>query len=284
MKTPTYAFIPVVALLLGLLAPARAVLILEESFNYTAGENVTGQNTGTGFSGAWQVSTVGSGGTGTVASAGLSYGSLNSSGNAWSDANTSTTYANQRPFDGTGLDTNGTSLWFSFMINATANGDPTVSLFTNSNNYTTSGIGARINFSGDQVVARIGSTNGGPGTFDFNLNTTYLIVGRLDLLNGPSGNDTLRLWVNPTTGGSDPTDASALSTSTQVAQTGWFGSTTYLTIRSSGAFSGSIDEIRLGNTFADVTPTAIPEPSTYALLAGGLMTLLWLRRRVRSAS
>lgn len=40
----------------------------------------------------------------------------------------------------------------------------------------------------------------------------------------------------------------------------------------------SVDEIRLGQTFASVTP--VPEPSTYAAIAAlGVLALAWLRRR-----
>jgi hypothetical protein len=47
-----------------------------------------------------------------------------------------------------------------------------------------------------------------------------------------------------------------------------------------GGANSKIDEIRFGQTFADVSP--IPEPSTYALLAAGLGALVWLRRRAKA--
>ncbi|HEY5793117.1 MAG TPA: autotransporter-associated beta strand repeat-containing protein [Chthoniobacterales bacterium] len=58
-------------------------------------------------------------------------------------------------------------------------------------------------------------------------------------------------------------------------------------INGTGGFSNALDgsfAVNLGDGGTDLvlTYTAIPEPATYLLLAGGLMTLLFRRRRIRS--
>jgi hypothetical protein len=77
------------------------------------------------------------------------------------------------------------------------------------------------------------------------------------------GNDIFTLYTNPTPGAPEPL--------TGTVKSGNFGLTTGLTIYSSGAMR--IDELRLGETFADVTP-AVPEPSGVVLLVLGTCALL----------
>ncbi len=72
------------------------------------------------------------------------------------------------------------------------------------------------------------------------------------------GNDTFTLYVNPTPGGPEPVVGTVLNTLN-------LGTVGKLVVYSTGAFS--LDEIRIGETFADVTP--IPEPATLLLLAAG---------------
>ncbi|MEJ6571008.1 MAG: PEP-CTERM sorting domain-containing protein [Akkermansiaceae bacterium] len=83
-------------------------------------------------------------------------------------------------------------------------------------------------------------------------------------------------YINPT----DLNDVSgtAVSTMTDTA-TGW-GDMTHF-VHSLGAdYTGTVDEIRIGTTMADVTPfTAVPEPSSTALLGLGGIALLLRRRK-----
>ncbi|HEX2477246.1 MAG TPA: PEP-CTERM sorting domain-containing protein [Lacipirellulaceae bacterium] len=82
-----------------------------------------------------------------------------------------------------------------------------------------------------------------------------------------AGNDAFTLYVNPTPGGPEPATGTVKNNSN-------VGTVAGLTLYSTGAFS--IDEFRLGETFADVTP-AVPEPATW-LLALVALTLLVRRR------
>jgi hypothetical protein len=82
-----------------------------------------------------------------------------------------------------------------------------------------------------------------------------------------AGNDQFTLYVNPTPGGPEP-GAGLVKNNSNV------GTVAGLTLYSTGAFS--IDEFRLGETFADVTPV-VPEPATW-LLAFVALTALARRR------
>jgi hypothetical protein len=90
-----------------------------------------------------------------------------------------------------------------------------------------------------------------------------------------AGNDQFTLYINPVPGAAEPATGVVKNNSNVATVTG-------LTIYSTGAFS--IDEFRLGETFADVAP--IPEPATSLMalcvvLAGILprRLVLWHRRR-----
>jgi hypothetical protein len=85
------------------------------------------------------------------------------------------------------------------------------------------------------------------------VNETVLLVLRAQFT---AGNDQFTLYVNPVPGAPEP-GAGLVKNNSNV------GTVAGLTLYSTGAFS--IDEFRLGETFADVTP-AVPEPAT-ALIA-----------------
>jgi hypothetical protein len=81
------------------------------------------------------------------------------------------------------------------------------------------------------------------------VNQTVFLVLRADFT---AGNDSFRLYVNPVPGAPEP-GAGLVKNNSNV------GTVAGVTLYSTGAFS--IDEFRLGETFADVTP-AVPEPAT----------------------
>ena len=111
---------------------------------------------------------------------------------------------------------------------------------------------------------------------NINAQQTYLLVVRADFT---ASNDRFTLYANPSVGSAEP----ALGTVKNDSDVGAVGG---VTLYSTGAYS--LDEIRVGTTFADVTPLAsgasVPEPG--AVLSGltGLISL-WgmMRRRSRSA-
>ncbi len=114
---------------------------------------------------------------------------------------------------------------------------------------------------------------GGSGQVSSGVNAqvgeTALLVVKAEF--SATGNDTFTLFVNPTLG-VEPLTGAVKSNSN-------VGSVVGLTIYSTGALR--IDELRLGQTFADVTPaaTAVPEPTSLALLLLGVGAIYFARRR-----
>jgi hypothetical protein len=84
-----------------------------------------------------------------------------------------------------------------------------------------------------------------------------------------AGNDLFTLYINPVPGGSEPAAGVVKNNSNMSTVAG-------LTLYSTGAFS--IDELRLGETFADVTP-AIPEPASALLALCAALSVIGARRR-----
>src|SRR5262249_43998685 len=90
-----------------------------------------------------------------------------------------------------------------------------------------------------------------------------------------TGDDRLSLFVNPTAGNPQPAVAGAVKTNVDV------GTVSSLVINNYGGFT--VDEIRIGDSFAAVTPTAaVPEPGS-VVLAGIMLAMLAAGRRRFSA-
>ena len=108
-------------------------------------------------------------------------------------------------------------------------------------------------------------------------NTTYLLVGKIVF--STTADDTVSLWVNPTS--SKETDAGS-------ANAIYANDTTLTALdniqayQSTANYNMTIDELRLGTTWADVTPgLPTPEPASLGLVAAG--GYLMIRRRSRVA-
>lgn len=111
-------------------------------------------------------------------------------------------------------------------------------------------------------------------------NQPVFLVMRCDFNANTSANDTFKLYVNPKPGAAEPASGTIKNDfNFGVGQS--FGTVGSVAIRSGGAFS--IDEIRIGTTFADVAP-AVPEPTSLKLLlAGVLMSVKFVVARCKSA-
>ena len=244
---------------------AQATLLFSDAFNYSPGA-LTG-NVNPGNSIAWSS---GSASGFTIASGNLTYtGLADQGGNELQIANGTSsslfnTYASQ---------TSG-QVWYSFLFNASALNSAN-NYFTALNPGTTapSGSGDAIDAyfysSGKmEVRAAADSATAGTGTA-LSLGTTHLIVEMIDLTA-----KTASLWIDPssgTFGGTAPTATATLSgiAATAVADVGFKAQTA-----AGGPFL--VDNLLIGTTWADVTPT--PEPTTCALAGLGMLGLVLARR------
>jgi hypothetical protein len=103
------------------------------------------------------------------------------------------------------------------------------------------------------------------------LDTTYLVVAEYTF----GGLGSASLYLDPVAGAGQPTAAVTLAgngTVTSIADVGFKAQTTPTTGTS------LIDNLIIGTTWADVTPTASPEPSTLALAGLGLLAAAGVRR------
>ena len=281
-----------VGILASCVSASQGALVAHEQFNYNTG-NLTGNNgqdaNSSGWSGAW-VSNGSFEVTQVVTSPGLTYPGLLTAGNAASDDQTNTAKLSSRPFDATGLTADGAVLWYSFLFNVPAVGGNSglgrVKLFAHNSHE--QGVGVNIGANGTGTTAtlvaniREGQNPSGKfGTYTFNLGETYLVVGRIDFTSVNNG-DQNRIWVNPSltaepvVGTEDSRHLANIHlTGSGPGGGGWM-------IRGDTSWRGTVDELRVGTTFADVI-LPIPEPSSFFLATLGSCALLARRRGTRQA-
>ena len=271
-STRTHVLRSSAVLHLALCSAASAALTAYDGFDYGAASgDLTGKNGGPGWSGAY----TDSGNSTVYITTGLSYGTLETSGGASLTAdggavttlnfrNTGTTYGDDEAVT-----------WISFL--AQRNGAASASTFAGLSFYNNGGIAAgNAEFSISN--AGVGGTwrlfdNGTSTTVSTSTtiasNTTYLLVARISWGAGAGGTDAVSLFVNPTLG-IEPGVADA---SRDISMTNF----DKVRIAGANAVNYTFDEIRVGDSFASVTP--VPETSTSAALILGLSSLGFRRRR-----
>src|SRR5688572_8022514 len=189
--------------LLAFSLTASAAQYFNESFNYAAGSTVSGQNGGTGFTGAWT-----EGGDAseldTIQSGSLSYPSYGSSGNSGLVVPPSDFV--QAPFRaGVSIPgTDGTSAWVSYVVQKNSDnttGIPVVEDYFGLVLYGTGsgGEGLLIGDSTESANFALGtagfvSTAGEISSIPVGLDAIALLVAKIDFQAGP---DSVSLYVNP---------------------------------------------------------------------------------------
>ena len=279
------------------LAPqAYGALLAYEGFDYASGSTLVGQNGGFGFVTPWGAST----GTGNITSPGMSYDSVQVSGNRLYVQGTSGgTFASFRDL-ASARGTDGTTTWISLMgvrtgTTSSTNGPGGAPSLLRPTNLAFFDVGSeRIAFGEGTRNTALSRPDddvwgivvaGAVDNAQTDWTTSSLLVESFALVridHGAGNVDTAWLWINPSLS-AEPDVATAMAMST--------GNFTFNRIRpfagNPNAASGNIgaegyfDEIRIGETFNDVTLAPIPEPSTFAMFGLGALFLGWqmMRRR-----
>lgn len=278
-----------------LASSSYAALLAYEGFNYQppatpAGSAVFGLNGGTNWNAAW----IGNNdGFKTAPDGGLGYGSLSTSTGAIADTSGSSK-AYIRASNATAIASSDTKTrWFSMLLNvnslnATAPVSNTLAIWSglSSAGANSTQRGSNVGFqidatvsSGYQMYARVGTTLSS-ASYGISAPTgTLFIVGKYSA--NPTGNDFSEIWVNPNTsllGGTNLTNGSTAEAYLSVGAGSSIDAVSFA-FNAVGTYGsslkGSLDEVRIGDTFADVSP--VPEPASIAGLA--VLGFLATRRR-----
>lgn len=294
---------------------AKAQLIVYDGFNYTAATGIAGQSGGdsTGWASPWGTTSAGYQ-IGTNTAAGLTYGDLATDGGALQvgypqpgvpGGNTTATPQRTLPDTLGDLAAANTAdvgtLWLSFLIyNPTY---PTTTYYRQSNLGFFSGAASTGTGGGGTEKADLGLANGSAtvgtdfsawgGTVTaaapnqstvsaFSASVQFVLVEMV--VDNTTAADTYYAWFN-----TDPStfsinaDAPDISTASVTNSGADLSSVNALRFQAGNANGNgtnafyTVDEVRLGDSFADVTPT--PEPATVTLAALGGMALFVLRRK-----
>lgn len=303
MKKTLCLLAGVAALVLSSSTPAIADLIAYEGFDYAAGADLSFQNGGFGWATAWGTNSSGITTGGQFPGASIKAGNLtyaDTAGNTLVTSGNSLfmtgTNGTSQPFRtlNTVMGTNGGSAWVSFM--AYRSGTPTNNTLQPFNPYPR---GANVSFySTNSERVAIGNSSGAVSNMfsivptgsssnirqsGYDYSNLSLVVLRFDFADpsAPNTNDAVYMFINPSLG-IEPSLADAAASTNN-----WFD----FTFNRVRPFAGgnannqpyaelSVDEIRIGTTFADVTPfTPVPEPSVVALGGVGLLAFAWGMRR-----
>jgi len=250
---------------------AQAQLLGFEGFSYTSGTALTGQSGGTGWLGAWTATSVG----GFTVGTGLTYPGFTNSGNGIVDTSGSQFGSTRQWFDPNTTFTNGTTIWFAWLVKYTANNSSDCSVLPfGISGSSLNGYGVSVN---TKAVAN-GSTDGIPRAYLRANGTSYgvggstsgvglvgaavagtpfLIVGKF-VLSTNANSDTLDVWVNQTIA---PTNNSAMRLTGFTAARTAATSAGNLLIYSGFSSQGAVDEVAIGYSYADVTQNLAKSPA-----------------------
>lgn len=241
-------YFTIIAVLLNVAAFGQAALPHLDPINYTVGISLQSQS-------GW--TTLNSGDDLLITSGSLSYSGLAAS------------TGNKVTFDGAGIDaaklftqqTSGT-VYYSFLLNVSSLGSlaTTGGYLTGLNEGTTTNFGATVwtrkNGSGYDIGINPRTTAGNTvwTSSAQTVGTTVLVVISYQIVSG-AANDVVKLWINPTPGGTEPAATlSATNTGTDLLNLN------RILIRQDAAATTpfvEMDELRIGTTWASVTPAGV---------------------------
>lgn len=221
-----------------------STLIAYEGFNYTSGLSLNAQSGGTGWSGAWS-------GGGTTFNSG-SLAAPSPADILFTQANSVTIGAGYFGTQSRNLATSvgGTGeIWLSYILKTGSS----LSATGTEGEVTIGSIATGVMWHDYYMIATPGGYFIGSNPVTATTNqTTFIVVRIVFSANDSTSNDQAWMYLNPTPGGSLPTPLlNGVDLGSDQA------STTLLTLFDTGT-QPSFDEIRIGSSYADVAPQALP--------------------------
>lgn len=255
------------------LASTQAVLIGYEPFDYASLTSGT-PTTAAGFTGSWT-----SNGAASTIQPNLTYSTLPTEDSAVRPG------AGQKAFESFTTPVTSGTLYYSFLIKGggDSGGVSVGAIFSGSSNNLFVGFGSGFSATDTRFGTGLVSGAGGYTTATsftataspISNTATHYIVVAIDF-DFSGSNERIRLWIDPTVANvAAGTPGTAAQTRTNLN----LGNLTGIGFQGDGILP-TIDEFRIGTSFADVAGVTIPEPSTYALIGIGLVTgIIGFRRR-----
>lgn len=283
----TFGVALALAALLGANHSAKAQLVTYEGFNYTPTATLAGQSGGTGWGLNWSIDGSGAA-NGIIGSTSLSNSISLATGGQSVTIGNGTIYARQLAST-LGTPGSATIVWVSILFLGGSSASPNESRIgfyggvgdgtVVDGNTTTSSSGlpnpvdvGRAATGADEISLYKSTTINSTGVAVPRGSTNAaLLLLKFDM-DGTAANDTVSLWVNP--------DLSLGAGGLGTAQATWNSADldviNGIRLQAGNAGSFSVDEIRIGDTFADVTPlAAVSAPTIQASLSGGNVNLSW---------
>jgi len=235
----------------GILAPrtAQASIIAYDGINYGPGSNLVGQNGGFGWSSAY---TTASGGplTAAISTGSVPFGGLATSGNAIQTQSAAAGQTDNERILGSSLGADGTTVYVSFLIR------PTEAVNSGGHGsyggFALGGLFVGKLPSGFYGLSNLDGSNAVSSGIAPVLNTTAFLVVRITF---QSGGDKAELFISPVPSQPIPTVPDVTKSDLEI------GLTSTVDVLADHGFT--IDELRLGDTYEDVTPSAAVPNSAF---------------------
>lgn len=266
---------------------AFAELLVYEPFDYPVGAEIHGQSGGIGFGdNEWEDNQEGSSAEmDHIADGSLSFANplpLLTTGNSLSQNSISVNGSTDiRSFTIIpGID--GTTTWMSFLMRfeGTLSEDTVAHFGVRPNSSGPAPFFGVFNNAANEIVFGIGSNSAGTVFSDisFTPGQTYLLVASITWNTAVGASELVNFYVNPTLQALPPASPDVFRDDLNIATAGGTNRLSSLELASGGdGVEWRFDELRIGNTWSDVTPV-VPESSTTAMAVGCLLLAVGLKR------